>query len=272
MKRFSAPTIQEALKNASVYFGCPQEELEYEIALEPKSGFLGFGRQDAIIVVRKRSVQTNQTQGSQVQIDPIQASQVQVGSIEDSQEIQDCKNYEDEYTQPDVSKSQYSQIEENFFQDKMSSAEIAKKLSKEITELFSLLPYEIESVKGRVEQETVCIEFSGEDCGLLIGEKGYRYSSIYHLLAIWIKKEYGMGLRLEIADFLKNKEKKIEDYLEENYDQIISRTFFQSRTFDPLTASIALRRFREAFPDKYIIIKQVSEIESVISINEFRTK
>lgn len=256
MKRFSASTIQEALKNASVYFGCPQEELEYEIALEPKSGFLGFGKQDAIIVARRRNAGSNQVSMQK----------------ESFQEEQECKAYEDEYIQPDSLKSHYSQIEENFFQERMTPAEIARNLSQEITELFALLPYEIESVKVRVDQEVVYVEFFGADCGLLIGERGYRYSSIYHLLAIWIKKEYGLGLRLEIADFLKNKEKKIEEYLEENYDQIISRTFFQSRTFDPLTASIALRRFREAIPDKYIIIKQISEIESVISINEFRTK
>lgn len=261
MKRFSATTIQEALKNASVYFGCSQEELEYEIALEPKSGFLGFGKQDAIIVARKRNVQYEQTQANLASIQK-----------ENLQEYGECRDCEDEYIQADGSKSHYSQIEENFFQEKMTPAEIARNLSQEITELFALLPYEIDNVKVRVEQEVVYVEFFGADCGLLIGERGYRYSSIYHLLAIWIKKEYGMGLRLEIADFLKNKEKKIEEYLEENYDQIISRTFFQSRAFDPLTANIALRRFREAIPDKYIIIKQISEIESVISINEFRTK
>lgn len=259
MKRFAAPTIQEALKNASVYFGCPQEELEYEIALEPKNGFLGFGRQDGIIVARKRECK----------------EALKIQEIKESEEVfanAPATYEEEEYIQPLVAKSPYSQIEENFFQERLSPAEIAKKLTKEINELFALLPYEIEGVKVRVDQEIAYVEFFGADCGLLIGERGYRYSSIYHLLAIWLKKEYGMGLRLEIADFLKNKERKIEEYLEENYNQIISRTFFQSRTFDPLTASIALRRFREAIPDKYIIIKQISEIESVISINEFRTK
>lgn len=251
MKRFTAPTIQEALKNASVYFGCPQEELEYEIALEPKSGFLGFGRCDGIIVARKRGGQ--------------------IPKVEESKEFENLASIEEE-VEPLSEKNSFSQIEENFFQERLTPSEIAKKLTKEINELFALLPYEIDNIKVRVEGEIVYIEFFGADCGLLIGERGYRYSSIYHLLAIWIKKDYGMGLRLEIADFLKNKERKIEEYLEENYNQIISRTFFQSRTFDPLTASIALRRFREAIPDKYIIIKQISEIESVISINEFRTK
>lgn len=267
MKRFNAPTIQEALKNASVYFACPQEALEYEIALEPKNGFLGFGRQDGIIVARKREVGIQEG-----------AQEEDLGRLKKSTKSEEFLEafegnfYEEEHLPPSAPKSPYSQIEENFFQERLSATEIAQRLGKEIFELFALLPYEVDSVKVRIDQENAYVEFFGADCGLLIGERGYRYSSIYHLLAIWIKKEYGLGLRLEIADFLKNKERKIEEYLEENYEQIVSRTFFQSRTFDPLTANIALRRFREAIPDKYIIIKQISEIESVISINEFRTK
>lgn len=253
MKKFSAESVQEAISNAAIYFGCPKEDIEYEIAIEPSRGFLGIGRKDAVIVARKRE----------------RAQEVGLESKE-------YPRTQEEYV---IDKSCYTQggtctqIEENFFQERLSPDELCDEIAHEVNELFALLPYNINPVKVEMEAEgIVSIEFSGEDCGLLIGEKGYRYSSIYHLLAIWIKKEYGMGLRLEIADFLKNKEKRIEEYLEENYDQIISRTFFQSRTFDPLTASIALRRFREAIPDKYIIIKQVSEIESVISINEFRTK
>ena len=38
MKRFSAESIQEAISNASIYFGCPKEEIEYEIAVEPSRG------------------------------------------------------------------------------------------------------------------------------------------------------------------------------------------------------------------------------------------
>ena len=259
MKRFSAESIQEAISNASIYFGCPKEEIEYEIAVEPSRGFLGIGRRDGVIVARKREKSESSLQNSFETPKEAPLSSMQEDYVIDKS----C------YTQG----GNCMQIEENFFQERLSPQELCEQIAQEIDSLFSHLPYNINPAKVRIESDGVVnIEFSGEDCGLLIGEKGYRYSSIYHLLAIWIKKEYGMGLRLEIADFLKNKEKRIEEYLEENYEQIISRTFFQSRTFDPLTASIALRRFREAIPDTYIIIKQVSEIESVISINEFRTK
>lgn len=260
MKRFSAPTLELAIALAKSEFECSITELEYEVAVYPKKGFLGLFSQEAIIVAQK-------TQSSK----PLQE--------------------ENAVSEKEEKKEFYSQIEENFFQDKplqehaqkeeksfkhtqsqSQDKSVAQKILKELKGLFAKLPYEIAEIKVKVEKEIVFIELLGNDCGLLIGEKGYRYSAIYHLLSIWIRKEYDMGLRLEIADFLKNKEQRIVAYIEEHYDQIVSRTFFQTRSFDVLTASIALRYFREAIPDRYIVIKPISEDESVIIINEFRGK
>lgn len=262
MKKFSAPTLELAIALAKSEFECSITELEYEVAVYPKKGFLGLFSQEAIIVAQKTQFPK-----------PLQE--------------------ENAMSEKEEKKEFYSQIEENFFQDKPlqeqaqkeekslkhaqpqsqeKSQDVAQKILKELKGLFAKLPYDIAEIKVKIEKEIVSIEFCGNDCGLLIGEKGYRYSAIYHLLSIWIKKEYDMGLRLEVADFLKNKEQRIVAYIEEHYDQIVSRAFFQTRSFDALTASIALRRFREAIPDKYIVIKPISEDESVIVINEFRGK
>lgn len=243
MKKFIGVSIQEALLKASCDLACLVDELEYEVVLSPKKGFLGLWKQDAVILARKREEKKQE-------------------AIEKMEEVE---------SQLDEIGISYGQVEENFFQEK--TLDRAKKLGNEIYELLTLLPYEIDQVKVKIEKDSYAsVEISGRDCGLLIGERGYRYSAIYYLLSIWIKKDYGLGLRLEIADFLKNKEKRVEAYLEEHYDTIISRTFFQSQSFDPLTANIALRRFREAIPNKYIIARQISELESVIVINEFRAK
>lgn len=247
MKKFVGVSVQEALLKASCDLDCLVDELEHEVILPPRKGFLGLWKQDAVILARKRE------------------EKKQEAIQEATEEVRQIQSHVDEI---EIS---YGQVEENFFQEK--TLDRAKKLGNEIYELLTLLPYEIDQVKVKIEKDSYAnVEISGRDCGLLIGERGYRYSAIYYLLSIWIKKDYGLGLRLEIADFLKNKEKRVEAYLEEHYDTIISRTFFQSQSFDPLTASIALRRFREAIPNKYIIARQISELESVIVINEFRTK
>ncbi|WP_027327785.1 Jag N-terminal domain-containing protein [Helicobacter pametensis] len=245
MKKFIAPSIQDALNLAIQEFACSIEEVEYEIAVSPKKGFFGFGKQDAVIVAQKKNHQ-------------------KIKPEEDEKEIQ-RENIDS-----------YLPIQDAFFQEKPASKKPSlqdAKIAKEIRELFKLLPYRIDQIKVKIEREDwLYVEFDGPDCGLLIGEKGYRYHAIHYLLSVWIKKDYALNLRLEIADFLKNKEKRVEEYLEEHYDKMISRSFFQTQPFDPLSASIALRRFREAIPDKYIVMKTISESESVIVVNDFRSR
>lgn len=265
MKKFVGETIQDALHQALCEFSCSPNDLEYEVVLSPKKGFLGFGKQDAVILAQKKQ-DAHCSPKESVSVD-IQDKEIQ--DINHEFQIQDMHQRSGEISIQDS----YSQIQDNFFQDKLLPQDIAKKLEQEIKELFSYLPYEISQIKIKIEKdESVYVEINGSDCGLLIGEKGYRYNAIYYLLSVWIKKEYGFNLRLEIADFLKNKERKIEEYLEENYSKIVSRSFFQTQAFDPLSASIALRRFREAIPDKYIVSKQITENESVILINDFRSR
>lgn len=245
MKKFVGASIKEAVDRARLEFLCRESELEYEVVVEPKKGFFGlFGKQEAVILAWKKEEQIHKDAKQE-----FKSHQMQENQAQDS----------------------YAQIQDNFFGEKPATPDLTKKLHKEISELLALLPYKIEEIKVKIEQNSyVNLEINGEDCGLLIGEKGYRYKAIHYLLSVWIKKDYGLGLRLEIADFLKNKERKIEEYLEEHYESIISRSSFQTQIFDPLSAGIALRKFREAMPDKYIVIKQISENESIILVNEFR--
>ena len=56
----SAKTVDEALTEASIKFGVPSSELEYEVVEKGSAGFLGIGSKDAVIKVRKKfSVEEN---------------------------------------------------------------------------------------------------------------------------------------------------------------------------------------------------------------------
>ncbi|ANV97624.1 hypothetical protein BBW65_01850 [Helicobacter enhydrae] len=250
MKKISATTLQEALQKASVVFECSVAEIEYEIVSEPSSGFLGIGRRDAVIVARKKDIQPTEVRNQQQPKD----QKVEKHIREKNRAFEKCDG-----------------IEQNFF--KQPDGEIEEDIRRQVLNLFALLPYEIGDIKVQIgHQQSVNLEFVGNDCGLLIGEKGYRYSAIYHILSIWLKKEYDLNLRLEIADFLKNKEKKIEEYLEENFDRMSSRGTFQTKPFDQVSVYLALKRFRAAIPHRYIVSKPLSENESIIVINDFKGK
>ena len=115
---------------------------------------------------------------------------------------------EDEY---DVSSylADYDEGEEDCEECKNIS-EIADTVAKEINELFDLTCFKIEAIDVRAHDEnTLLVEFKGEDAALLIGKEGYRYKALSYMIFNWINTKYQVQLRLEIAEFLKNQEETI---------------------------------------------------------------
>jgi spoIIIJ-associated protein len=52
--RASAPSVEEALEVALSRLGASEQEVEVEVLQEPRSGFLGLGGQEAIVLVRRK--------------------------------------------------------------------------------------------------------------------------------------------------------------------------------------------------------------------------
>lgn len=51
----SAPSVEEAVEAALAELGVSEQEVEVNVVQEPRSGFLGMGGQDAVVLVRVRS-------------------------------------------------------------------------------------------------------------------------------------------------------------------------------------------------------------------------
>lgn len=116
------------------------------------------------------------------------------------------------------------------------------------------------------------IEFSGEDAALLIGKEGYRYKALSYLLYNWINLKYGLNIRLEIAEFLKNQEEMIEKYLAPVIERIRSTGKGQTKILDGVLIKIALESLRSEFPEKYVGIKAGKEGGKFIVVNDFNRK
>lgn len=50
----SAPTVEEALEAALARLGATEQEVEVEVIQEGRSGFLGMGSQEAVVLVRRK--------------------------------------------------------------------------------------------------------------------------------------------------------------------------------------------------------------------------
>ena len=242
MKKIEALNLEDALTLASKEFNCSIVDLEYEIIQNPSKGFFGFGKKNAIICVETKT--PNNTQ--------------KLESISKNFNPKNEKNYEKE-TKEELEKTQKKDLHT-----------ISQKIKQELKELLELLPYEIKVIKVEpIDDNMLYIKVDGADSALLIGKEGYRYKALSYLLFNWINYEYGLMIRLEIAEFLKNQEEMIANYLIPTVTLIENEGRAQTKPFDGVLAHIALKQLRQRFPNKYVSFRINSDGERYIIINDF---
>ncbi|WP_457597238.1 Jag N-terminal domain-containing protein [Hydrogenimonas sp.] len=160
-------------------------------------------------------------------------------------------------------------IFDNFYQDAPDIHAIVPEIEEKINALFSHACFKIDPIKvAAFDDETVLVEFGGEDAALLIGKEGYRYKALAQLLYNWIHSVYGFRLRLEIAQFLQNQETMIENYLQPIIERAEKEGRAQTKVLDGILVQIALKRLRERFPDKYVAVRTNKEGGRFVIVNE----
>lgn len=287
MKKFEANSLEEAYELAKDEFNCSITNLEIEIDQQPRKGFLGFGRKNAIIkVVEKqdRKVYDNKQKEHRFRKKDIKIEDVSK-KIEDSNKVATQK-------EPTLKKSHKKvpnihskeKIFDNFYEvgDKQQINEVIVKKDEQIIlnevkegidSLFSNTCYKIEDIKVEFyDNETLYIEFTGADSALLIGKEGYRYKALSYILFNWINEKYGLMLRLEVAEFLKNQEESIHTYLEPAIETINEKGSFKTKPLDGILVHIALKRLRDEFPNKYVAVKTNVRGDRYVLVNEYRSK
>lgn len=153
-----------------------------------------------------------------------------------------------------------------------SENEMIKDIDAKVNSLFSNLCFKIDKIDVSMHSDdTILIEFTGEDAPLLIGKEGYRYKALSYILFNWIHDNYSMMLRLEIASFLKTQEESIAMYLTPIIEDIKNGNMVKTKPLDGVLVHIALKILRDEFPDKYVAIKTNIKGDKYVLVNEYRS-
>ncbi len=284
-KTFEAKTLEEVYEKASSSFGCSVNDLDIEVVQSPTKGFLGFFAKNAIINVKiKSNVKTYNNKKDYKQ----ENKNVKVETL--TTKLNELNSNEKKESDKVVEQVKKEKIFDEFYDSKeqkvhktptvkKSNQKLEDEIHKEVNHLFSKLCYKIDEIKVKIqddetsdgkEQQTVYIEFSGEDSALLIGKEGYRYKALSYILFNWINGKYNMMLRLEVAQFLKNQEDAMYNYLEPVIQTIKKEGYFKTKLLDGILVHIALTKLREEFPDKYVAVKTTQKGDKYILVNEYR--
>lgn len=267
MIKIEADTLEQAYANAAAKLECSVTELKSEVVQHPRKGYLGLFKKTAIIVAT--------------------VDEKKLGTLETIQEKEIVEKKEI-VKEPMVSKvkSKLQGIMPNkiiptpFSHDKKEKKEADENLEDsvvieirdKINELFTLTCFKIETVNvSRYDDDTILIEFQGEDAALLIGKEGYRYKAISYMLFNWINSVYKVQLRLEIAEFLKNQEASMTHYIESVCESIDRDGKAQTKILDGVLVQIALKELRDRYPEKYIVIRSTKDGLKYIIVNDYHT-
>ena len=173
-------------------------------------------------------------------------------------------DYDDEFDE--------SEDEEAIEPASVDMQDMAKEVEAEINALFKLTCFSIDKIEVKpYDNETLLIEFKGDDAALLIGKEGYRYKALSYMIFNWINSKYEVQLRLEIAEFLKNQEESIGRYLTNVYENIDRDGRAQTKILDGVLVQIALKELRNRYPDKYVVIRSTKDGLKYIIINDYHS-
>ena len=289
MKKFESDCLEKVYELASAEFNCSITELEIEVIQQPSKGFLGFGKKNAIIEVcykdncKKYVQETKSFKNKDVRIEEVS------DRIEYSNKSEEEKfSRKEEKKEPLIKVPKVEskdKIFDNFYNEDSSQNEIPKIVIKKdkvrvleevkagINLLFQDTCYKIDQINVEFyDEETLYVEFLGEDSALLIGKEGYRYKALSYILFNWINEKYGLMLRLEVAQFLKNQEEAIYTYLEPIIEIIKEKGTFKTKPLDGILVHIALKKLRDEFPDKYVAVKTNVRGDKYVLVNEYRAR
>ena len=277
MIKVEAQTLEKAYGDAAKKLNCSVADLIVEIVQYPTSGFLGFFKKEAIIVatVSSHSVNTKEDESEEElsQEETVKEATFLNDTIIPQSFVSDQDDEDDDLESGLSYTADYDdEYDEQIQEESYDIEEVAKTVSLEINKLFDLTCFNIDTIDVSVyDDETLLIEFSGEDAALLIGKEGYRYKALSYMIFNWLNTKYQVQLRLEIAEFLKNQEESVSRYLLGVYESIDTDGRAQTKILDGVLVQIALKELRNRYPQKYVAIRTTRDGLKYIIINDYHS-
>lgn len=265
MKKIEAPTLEEAYALAASEYGCSVTALQVEIIQFPSKGVLGLFKKTAIIVANLPLAHTHTPPQITEEIpDEVEEEFPFTVDINEPEELV----LGDEFYEQADDFEESAELEDEYYQ--LSAQECADEVKDQINILFKDICFDINDIDVSVyDENTLLVEFTGLDAALMIGKEGYRYKALSYMLFNWINAVYGMQLRLEIAEFLKNQEESISRYLINICDIIDHEGRAQTKVLDGVLVQIALKQLRDRYPDRYVAIRSTRDGGKFIIINSY---
>ena len=184
---FSAKTVADAITDACQKFTVTSDKLDYVVVNEGSAGFLGIGAKQALIKARVKS--DNEVAASDIEAAPVNEKKVE--------EV------------VEVSGTLVEEQTKKFLQD------VFKAMNMTVTI----------DAKFRQADQTLEVELSGPEMGVLIGKRGQTLDSLQYLISLVVNKGTAEYIRVKVdTENYRQRRKETLENLAKNISYKVKRT------------------------------------------------
>ena len=217
---FSARNVNDAITEACTKLGVPSDQLDYEIVEEGSNGFLGFAAKNAVIKARIKGLENETEKKSE--------SAEQPASLFVKEEKKEEKKEIKKEDQKEKIKEEKKEPEKRIVNP--VSAEHGEQLcnrAKEfLTEVFHAMDIAVViETSFDTSENSMDINLSGDDMGLLIGKRGQTLDSVQYLVSLVVNKGEDEYIRIKVdTENYRERRKETLENLAKNIAFKVKRT------------------------------------------------
>ena len=244
----SGKNVDEALTNALIQLETTSDKVEYEVIEKRSSGFLGMFNKPAVIRVRKKAEEVEETvetvkkpvkkysdsknnnykdgkkkfksddkkdvkPAAKVEVKPEVKPEVKSADVKPV----DVKSESDNNVETKTESSKYTTV--------MPNEEIERRITTFLTDMFKAMGFEVAIKVSFDDPECVYVDLSGPNMGVLIGKRGQTLDSIQYLTSLVVNKgkDKYVRIKLDTEDY-RNRRKETLESLARNIAYKVKRT------------------------------------------------
>lgn len=247
----SGKNVDEALTNALIELETTSDKVEYEVIEKGSSGFLGMFNKPAVIRVRKKAEEVEETVEtvkkpvkkysdsknnnykdgkkkfkSDDKKDVKPAAKAEVKSEVKAEVKSEVKTeVKPAEVKPESEDKDETKKESSKYITIMPNEEIERRITTFLTDMFKAMGFEVTIKVSFDDPECVYVDLSGPNMGVLIGKRGQTLDSIQYLTSLVVNKgkDKYVRIKLDTEDY-RNRRKETLESLARNIAYKVKRT------------------------------------------------
>ena len=212
----SAKTVEDAVLEAAMKLATTREHLEYEVIEKGSTGFLGFGAKPAVI--KARALSDEEIAKAEVKEEPVKEV-VKQEVKKEVKKAEPVKAVKEETVEKAVEPAKAPVKKEVAPGKEISAEDFLKDVFKAMDMVVDI------KVTENKEENTMDIELSGEEMGVLIGKRGQTLDSLQYLVSLVVNKYSDEYVRVKIdTENYRERRKETLENLARNIAYKVKRT------------------------------------------------